>query len=422
MKKQISALCLVLALLSGCAPAEQAVPTPSPVSTATEPTVRNHTVTPRAAQFEKADRAISSLGLDLLRASRENGENTMVSPLSAALCLSMVANGAAGETLEQFLALLGEGCTLEELNANAVSLMADYSALGGGTVLEIADSLWLENGFQTEQDFLLACQAFYQAQTYTADFTSPETLDEINGWVSAYTHGKIEKLLDKLSPETAAILINAIYLDAKWEKPFDGDDTRPWTFRPAQGAAVETDFMGHKEEWLYFATKAEAGVVLPYTDGRLGFVAVLPAEGVSLSDYLALWDENTITRFLSSATQREVVLRMPKFKAEWGGELTDTLKALGLNDAFDSSKADFSAMGKTVQNDPVYLSKVVQKTFINVYEEGTEAAAVTGAIMYAGGAPAPVDYVSLVLERPFVYAIVDLERGVPLFLGTFETP
>lgn len=423
MKKRMLTLCLALILLSGCTATSS--PPPTPMRTDAPAIVmeltQDTTLEPAAIRTPQADRAISSMGLDLLRQSRKEGENTMVSPLSAALCLSMVANGAAGETLEQFLALLGEGCTLSDLNTNVVSLLGEYATLED-TTLEIADSLWLENGFQAERDFLLACQAFYQAQVYSADFAAPEALTAVNDWVKEHTGGMIPTLLEKFPEGTAALLLNAIYMDAKWEKPFAPEDTRPGDFSTASGGQIETDFMHSLGDNLYFATDGEVGVILPYKDGRLGFVAVLPGEDVSLSDYLAGWDGNTLKGFLTAAATGKVSLSIPKFKAEWSGELTDTLRALGLTSAFDSGKSDFSAMGVTAEGEGVFLSKVIQKTAIDVSEQGTKAAAVTGAIMYTGAAPAPVDYVSLILDRPFVYAVVDLERGVPLFLGTYEAP
>ena len=160
-----------------------------------------------------------------------------------------------------------------------------------------------------------------------------------------------------------------------------------------------------------------AGVVLPYDDGRLGFLAMLP-DG-ELDAWLETLDGDTLPALLAAAEEERVLLRLPKFEAEWGGELSDALAAMGLETAFDPDRADFSALG-TAPDGPLYVSSVVHKARIEVNEKGTEAAAAT--VVGVDGAAAPTDYRELVLDRPFCYAVVDLERGVPLFLGTFERP
>ena len=158
-------------------------------------------------------------------------------------------------------------------------------------------------------------------------------------------------------------------------------------------------------------------MVLPYDDGRLGFLAMLP-DG-ELDAWLETLDGDTLPALLAAAEEERVLLRLPKFEAEWGGELSDALAAMGLETAFDPDRADFSALG-TAPDGPLYVSSVVHKARIEVNEKGTEAAAAT--VVGVDGAAAPTDYRELVLDRPFCYAVVDLERGVPLFLGTFERP
>ena len=214
------------------------------------------------------------------------------------------------------------------------------------------------------------------------------------------------------------LLVNALYLKNAWASEFDPLDTRPGDFTAADGSEAETDFLsnGLRAE-QYFAAEGAAGVVLPYDDGRLGFLAVLP-DG-ELDAWLETLDGDTLPALLAAAEEERVLLRLPKFEAEWGGELSDALAAMGLETAFDSGRADFSALG-TAPDGPLYVSSVVHKARIEVNEKGTEAAAAT--VVEVEDAAAPTDYRELVLDRPFCYAVVDLERGVPLFLGTFERP
>ena len=344
--------------------------------------------------------------------------STLLSPLSVALALSMTANGAAGDTLAEFEALLG--ADVDTVNANAASLLAEYRDLGGSTVSNLADSLWLDDSLEANELFLSRCTAFYGAGLYQADLATEQTRRAVNGWVEENTGGMIPEILTEVPAEDAALLlVNALYLKNTWDHEFDPNSTREDSFHPAHGTATVTDFLsnGIRQE-QYFRTEDAAGVVLPYDDGRLAFAAVLP-DG-DLDAWLENLDGGTFPALIGAAEDTRLLLRMPKFEAEWGGELADALAALGLDAAFDPTRADFSGLG-TTESGPLFIDSVLHRAKIQVDEEGTEAAASTVVEVRSGG-PAPMDYEELILDRPFCYAIVDLERGVPLFLGTFERP
>ena len=362
-KRKLLALCLVPAMLTGCA-------APAGVTDLSRQFEAGDPAPPEADPA--VDAAIGTLGAELLRAAREPGENTLLSPLSVALALSMTTNGAAEDTLAEFEALLG--ADVEALNANAASLLADYAALGGSTECSIADSLWLDGRLEANELFLSRCTAFYGARLYQADLDTDGARRAVNNWVGEVTRGLIpEVLAETPAPETVLLLVNALYLKNAWASEFDPLDTRPGDFTAADGSEAETDFLSN---------------------------------GLRAEQYFA-------------AEEERVLLRLPKFEAEWGGELSDALAAMGLETAFDPDRADFSALG-TAPDGPLYVSSVVHKARIEVNEKGTEAAAAT--VVGVDGAAAPTDYRELVLDRPFCYAVVDLERGVPLFLGTFERP
>ena len=330
----------------------------------------------------------------------------------------MTANGAAGDTLAEFEALLG--ADVDTVNANAASLLAEYRDLGGSTVSSIADSLWLDGSLAAREPFLSRCTAFYDAGLYQADLATEQTRRAVNGWVEENTGGMIPEILTEVPAEDAALLlVNALYLKNTWADGFDPNSTREDSFYAADGTGTVTVFLsnGIRQE-QYFRTEDAAGVVLPYDDGRLAFAAVLP-DG-DLDAWLESLDGGTFPALIGAAEDTRLLLRMPKFEAEWGGELADALAALGLDAAFDPTRADFSGLG-TTESGPLFIDSVLHRAKIQVDEEGTEAAAAT-VVMAPAGAPAPVDYEELILDRPFCYAIVDLERGVPLFLGTFERP
>lgn len=416
MKRKLLALLLPLALLAGCGANPSAPRVAGAVSLIPEHEAGDK------GDFQarpQADAAIGNLGARLLRAVRRPGENTLLSPLSVTLALSMTANGAAGDTREEFETLLG--ADVDALNENAASLLADYLALEGSTQSAIANSLWVDEMLTANDLFLERCAAFYEAGVYQADLGAEGTRNAVNDWIDQVTRGMIPQMLQKpLAEDTALLLVNALWLKTAWAEEFDPNDTDTHPFTAADGTVTDTDFLsnGVRTEG-YFRTETAAGVVLPYDDGRLAFMAVLPDGG--LDGWLEELDGETFSHLLDSAEDTLVYLRMPKFEAEWGGSLSDALKDLGLESAFDPGQADFSALGSVEGGAPLFVGSVDHRAKIQVNEKGTEAAAATVVAVPAGAEAEPMDPVELCLDRPFCYAVVDLERGVPLFLGTFET-
>ena len=416
MKRKLLALLLPLALLAGCGANPSAPRVAGAVSLIPEHEAGDK------GDFQarpKADAAIGNLGARLLRAVRRPGENTLLSPLSVTLALSMTVNGAAGDTREEFETLLG--ADVDALNENAASLLADYLALEGSTQSAIANSLWVDEMLTANDLFLERCAAFYEAGVYQADLGAEGTRNAVNDWIDQVTRGMIPQMLQKpLAEDTALLLVNALWLKTAWAEEFDPNDTDTHPFTAADGTVTDTDFLsnGVRTEG-YFRTETAAGVVLPYDDGRLAFVAILPDGG--LDGWLEELDGETFSHLLDSAKDTLVYLRMPKFEAEWGGSLSDALKDLGLESAFDPGQADFSALGSVEGGAPLFVGSVDHRAKIQVNEKGTEAAAATVVAVPAGAEAEPMDPVELCLDRPFCYAVVDLERGVPLFLGTFET-
>ena len=366
-----------------------------------------------------ADKALVDFGGKLLGQVRKEGENTLVSPLSVLLCLAMCANGAEGDTLQEFLDALGGGAALDELNSSCASLINDYLSLEGSTECSIAGGLWVDERMTPNQDFLGRCADVYRAGAYQADLDTQQTVDQVNAWVKEQTRGMIGGILsDPLPQEAVLLLVNALYLKNTWAWEFDAGDTYEGLFNPKSGGTQEVEYLhnGTRNE-QYINTGAGRGVILPYDDGRLAFFALMPQDG-DLGGYLAKWNGDTLPQLLSSAEETLLSLSMPKFEAEWSGSLAETLASMGLETAFDEECAQFEGMGHADGN--LYLSDVVHKTRIEVNEKGTEAAAVTAAIV-ADCAMAMPEPERLALDHPFVYGIVDLERQVPVFLGTFES-
>ena len=369
--------------------------------------------------------ALASFGLELLQKSREADKKpVLVSPLSVALALSMTANGAEGDTLAQFQQVLGGGVDLEELNGACVQLMQDYQGLSGSTKCTIANSLWVAPEGQIRDDFVGKCRGVFDAQVFQAELSNAAIVKELNDWVSDHTNKMIPKIIDQPFPEeTACLLVNALYLKNKWLREFDPLATSERVFHHGDGSTSRMDFLASCNTRLsYIQDKGAQGVVLPYDDGRLAFVAMMPdlyPDSPNLGEWLNNLESNGLVQLINSREDAFFLrFTMPKFEAEWTGNLEEILPLLGLEDSFIPGAANFSKMGDNP--DGYYIEKVIHTTKFELNETGTEAAAATVVPAPAGSAAPPQKGITLVLDRPFLYGIVDLQTGVPLFLGTYE--
>ena len=410
MKKRLLPLLLCCGLLTGCTTAGTGV---QPLRE-----VPGDVEVPRLVSADTAETGYAAFAAALLRQTRREGENTLVSPLSVALALGMTANGAAGDTLAEFQDLFG--MDLDTLNAYCVKALRDYSDLGGSTRSTLVNSLWCDPDLTLEDEFIARCQQNYGAELYQTDLQDAATVRAVNEWVSKATEGLIPKTVEEFSEDAVLALVNAIYLQNQFERPFETPHS-DWTmdFTAADGTVSHPRGMrnGTREEW-YLSHAGGSGALLPYDDGRLGFLLMLPEEGTDLSDYLSGWDGTTVKNLLDGREERRVSLTVPKYELEWSGSLAEVLPEMGLSGAFDVAAADFSAMGHSDKG-PLFIGDVIHKTALKVNEKGTEAAAVTAVVMEAG-ADMPTDLIELRFDRPFVCGIVDLESGAPLFWGLWR--
>lgn len=411
---RVLSLFLSLIMLVGCQGGKEPASTPEPIQ------AQGIVDLFPAQRTQETETAYAGFALDLLRTSRVEGENTLMSPLSVALALGMTSSGAAGDTAQEFAQLFGmdQGA----LSAYCLALMEDYSDLGGSSQTTLANSLWCDPDLTLNDPFVLTCQNYFGAELFHTDLQSKEAVQAVNGWVDQATHGMIPRVVDRFDDDAVLALINAIYFKNQFERPFE-TPTHEWTigFHNADGTLSQPQGMsnGTRQE-VYLSHPGGQGVVLPYDDGKLGLLLMLPEEGTSLTGYLKGWDGSTIRTLLDGQVEARVQLSVPKFKTEWSAELEDALKSLGLAGAFDPAAADFSPMGRSIHGDPLYIGQVIHKTAFELNEKGTEAAAVTAVIMDAATAMPPDDLIILRFDRPFVYGIVDLDTGAPLFLGTME--
>ena len=352
--------------------------------------------------------AASSFAAELFKDNYSKGKTTLVSPLSVLTALALVQNGAQGDTLAQLEQALG-GLDRDTLNAY---MRAYCDFLSAGDELKIANSVWTDSSVEAKQTFLQKAVDSYSAQIFSAPLSSKKTVSSINSWGKKNTDGMIPKIIENADRDAVMMLVNAIAFDAKWETPYTNDDIEKLEFNSYSGKSKKTEFMCSTES-VYLSDSDAVGFMKPYKNGRFAFAALLPNEDVSIDDYIASLSGEKLMKIFSSAKKNEEVdVKMPKFKAEYSTQLIDTLKKMGIEDAFDRKSADFSSL--IDKNDGAYIGTVMHKTFIEVDQEGTRAAAST----LAGSSKMSMPAINPVcLNRPFVYMIVDTETNLPLFIG-----
>lgn len=364
-------------------------------------------------QAQAAAEGVNAFGFGLHRAVVEPGENTVTSPLSASVLLAMVAAGADGTTAEQMIEVLG---LQEAQDTRYAALLADLSGQSDVT-LSVANSLWAAQGYAFEDDYIRFVQDTFGATLDEVDLGAQAAADRIDDWVEQRTEGLIEEMAADLGlpdPNTVLVLLNAVYFLGEWTTTFDEDETQDAPFVLADGSRVEVPMMHRTDAEVATATGEGFTMVrLPYGhDERFGMEVLLPDEGVTLDELvgnldLEVWQDAVDTLATSTLSQ----LALPRFELEWDAELNDALQALGIVDAFGGG--DFTPMSP----DNPWLDTVVQKTYLRVDEQGTEAAAVTGGEMRASAGPAP-----LRIDRPFAFTVSDRETGTILFLGSVHDP
>lgn len=351
--------------------------------------------------------AAASFSADLFKYNYSNGKTTLVSPLSVLTALALVQNGAQGNTLAQLEQALG-GLDRDTLNAY---MRAYCDFLSAGDELKIANSVWTDSSAEAKRAFLQKAVDSYSAQLFSAPLSDPKTVESINSWVKKNTDGMIPKIIEKADRYAVMMLVNAIAFDAKWETPYKRSDIGKLEFTSYSGSKKKTDFMCSTEN-VYLKDGGAVGFMKPYKNGRFAFAALLPDENTGIDDYVASLSGDKLMKFFSSAKRgNEVNVKMPKFRAEYSAQLIDTLKKMGVKDAFDSKTADFSSL---IENRDAYIATVVHKTFIEVDENGTRAAAST---LVGADTMSLMEPYSVFLNRPFVYMIVDTETNLPLFIG-----
>lgn len=369
-------------------------------------------------QGKAADNAFVSsfanFSIELFKKASGDNKNSLVSPLSVMLALSMTANGADGETLREIEKVLGGTISIDDLNQYLYSYVKHLPS-DKKSKLSIADSIWFrgdENRLKVQQSFLQKNADYYGAEIYRASFDE-QTLKDINSWVSKNTDGMIDSIIDKIPADAIMYLINAVAFDAEWKNIYTKDRVQDDIFTSISGEKQSGKFMT-SDEHTYLDDGKATGFIKDYAGENYSLVALLPNEGVDINDYLSQLTGSNFMSIINNAKDEPVTAVVPKFSYDYKILLNDALKSMGITKAFDSD-ADFSRLASS-STDNIYIGEVMHKTFISVDEKGTKAGAATSVEVRE---TAVIISHTVRLDRPFIYAIIDNSTGLPIFIGKF---
>ncbi|MCI7081578.1 MAG: serpin family protein [Paraprevotella sp.] len=345
----------------------------------------------------------------------------VVSPLSVTYLMSMLANGADGETQQQILATLGwagEGIqqpSLQDINDYSRMLIEKTARLDKAVTVEIANYVAVNKEFKLNSKFQKSVERDYKAGVESLNFTSPSTLKRINDWCNDRTHGMIPSIINELDPDAVSYLMNAIYFNGTWKDKFSKEETRQEMFRGYTRDIQYVDMMHRHGEYFYADGDGYSAVSIPYGNGAFRMTVILPSEGSFLRDVMASMDGGKFQALQRSMEKCNVDLKIPRFTTEVDLPLNDIISALGAPLIF-SSQADFSQFARG----NFYVSKMFQKAKIEVSEEGTKAAAVTAAIMMMSAVrPEKKRNVVFHADSPFAYIISENSTGSIYFMGQY---
>lgn len=362
----------------------------------------------------------NDFGIDLfVKCAKEESKNLMLSPLSASVALTMALNGADGETHNQMKEMLGypADMTLDEINDTYESLVGQLLAADEKVKISLANALFYRNGFAVKAPYISTLKNDFDAEVEGLDFNQPSALTTINKWAADNTNQKITKVIEEISADAVMFLMNALYFKGDWTQKFDKTLTSDQPFHLDNGNTINVPTMSGKIGAIQHHSNNFTAAELPY--GRKNFSMVVIVPHTTLDSFYDEFDANDwkeITASLDSQTDWfETNVLMPKFKFEYEKYLNRPLIDMGMIDAFDPLAADFTP----ITNTSIFISFVKQNTFVDVNEEGTEAAAVTTIGFELTSAPSTPTFV---VDKPFIFAIRERTTNTLLFIGSITNP
>ena len=352
--------------------------------------------------------------------TNEKDLNTVVSPLSIKIAMSMAAEGAQGETLSEMQGVLDTNEDSRSFFKSILDRASDYDDVE----INIANSIWIRDELEFKNEFLNILEEYYDAEAQSLDFSDSASKDIINNWVSDKTNEKIPSILEKINPLDIAFLINAIYFNAEWQEAFDKEFTREEEFTLIDESKVDIELMSLDSNFNYFEDNELQAIELPYgQEGDYSMKVYLPKRDNSITDFIENLTAEKLEEWNDSFDRMDGLIELPRFKTEYSKDLSEILIKLGIVKAFDDVDADFSKMIEIMEGNNVYIGRVKHKTYIDVTEEGTEAAAVTMVEMMVGTAITErPERFEMIVNKPFLFTIEDNINNQILFIGTILDP
>ncbi len=370
--------------------------------------------------YKKIISANNKLAMDLLPNLESNEQgNIFISPTSLFMALSMVFNGADTETKEEMAKVLNsEGIDITELNKANASLLSKLHNESEDIDLKVANSIWLNEKFHFQEDFAQNNRDYFSAEISGIDIMDNKSVELINNWVSDSTNNKIDEMVKApLDPDLVALLINAVYFKGDWKYKFDENETVARPFHLEDGTTKTIPLMSLNEELSYMENDHFQAVSLPYGEGDMSMNVFLPRENSTIQEFEKTLTIENMDTWNSEFYPTVGNVMLPKFKMVYEVNLNEPLKTLGMIEAFDEN-ANFSKMIK--EKDLIWISQVKQKTFIDVNEKGTEAAAATSVAIVEESASA--NSFLMEVNRPFFITITHQSTGAILFMGSIVDP
>ena len=407
MKKRILSILAAALTLAACTSCSASFHSAKQLST----TQKAPAVSVTGSQQQDATQAYLNFTASLLQHTF-SGDNLLLSPLSAADALCLTMEGAAGETRQQMETVLGE----------AETMGGYFSTIRGasGEQLTMADSVWIRNdpALSVNDNFLAIAAGNYQAEVYSAPFDE-DTCSDINTWVKNKTDGEIQNLIDKIYDSDMLYLINTTLFDAKWQDEYEDNEIRDRDFTTVSGETTQVKMM-YSDEHTYLENDFCTGLLKYYEGKDYAFVGLLPDDNVTISQLVDRLDGDTLHELINGRISAEVEAGIPVFTSDTKLELAEILPDMGMPLAF-SPGADFSDMA-TYDGGNLYIDRVLHQTRIEVDAQGTKAAAATQVAMTSGAADSSSNRHTVILDRPFVYMLVDMRQEIPVFIGVMTDP
>ena len=355
--------------------------------------------------------------------AQQPGKNIIISPVSLGLALAMTYNGTGTTTRDAIgKTLQVDGLPIDQVNSEYQALSRDIRRADRQVEVDIANSLWLKQGCSFGPQFLNVCRQSNDAEASTVDFKAPDAAPTINAWASKHTGGHIPEMVSPAylrDKDPVALLMSAAYFSGKWTTPFTQGMTKPVSFTLANGSSRDVPMMPQRGEYLYLETADLQAISLPYESGRLSFYVFLPKAPSNLKALCAALTADQWQKCLAQLAPHPGLLNLPRFLVQGELPLDDTLRRLGMTDAFAEGRADFTPMSPA---GGIWLDGVRQRTYLHVYEKGTEAAAIAVMPPVGGMIMPEPDQFSMIVDHPFLCAICDNATGAVLFMGAISEP